>query len=77
MECLTVPDIRLTTLLACGVILAAAPAVADEASEFYAGRNVTIVIGYGAGGGGGADTYGRFLAQHLGDFIPGKPNVIV
>jgi tripartite-type tricarboxylate transporter receptor subunit TctC len=75
MECLTVPGIRLNTLLACGVVLAAAPAAADEASDFYAGRNVTIVIGYGAGGG--ADTYGRFLARHLGDFIPGKPNVIV
>ncbi|MPY69902.1 MAG: hypothetical protein GEU92_07440 [Alphaproteobacteria bacterium] len=37
------PRIRLDILLACGVVLAAAPAAADDASDFYAGRNVTIV----------------------------------
>lgn len=27
--------------------------------------------------GGGYDLYGRLVAQHLGRFIPGRPNVIV
>ncbi|MPY68611.1 MAG: hypothetical protein GEU92_00840 [Alphaproteobacteria bacterium] len=48
---------------------------AEAASDFYKGKTVTIVVGYGAGGG--ADVYGRFMARHLGGHLPGKPNVIV
>ena len=47
---------------------------ADEVSDFYKGRNVTINIGYSAGGG--YDIYARVLARHLGDHIPGNPTVI-
>src|SRR5688572_9952424 len=51
--------------------LAAAPAVA----QFYAGKTVTIVVGYKTGGG--YDATARVLARHLPKHIPGKPNVIV
>ncbi len=47
---------------------------ADDAASFYKGRNVTIDIGYSAGGG--YDIYARVLARHLGDHIPGNPTVI-
>jgi tripartite-type tricarboxylate transporter receptor subunit TctC len=47
---------------------------ADEVADFYKGRNVTINIGYSAGGG--YDIYARVLARHLGDHIPGNPTVI-
>jgi tripartite-type tricarboxylate transporter receptor subunit TctC len=51
--------------------LAAAPAVA----QYYAGKTVTIVVGYKTGGG--YDATARVLARHLPKHIPGKPNVIV
>ena len=47
---------------------------ADTLSDFYAGKTLRIVIGYGAGGG--YDIYGRVFAEHFGRFVPGKPNVI-
>ncbi len=50
------------------------PAGADSVADFYRGRNVTVVIGFSAGGG--YDLYGRLLARHLGKHIPGQPNVV-
>ena len=48
-------------------------AKADPAA-FYRGKTVTILIGFGAGGG--YDTYARVLARNYGRFIPGNPTVI-
>ena len=57
-------------------IVAAQAAVAqDEASKFYAGRNVTIVVGSTTGGG--YDFNARAVARHLGKYIPGAPSIIV
>jgi tripartite-type tricarboxylate transporter receptor subunit TctC len=58
-----------------GVLAAAQTAAADPVADYYKGRNVTVVVGYAAGGG--ADLWGRFLARHIGGHIPGAPNVIV
>jgi tripartite-type tricarboxylate transporter receptor subunit TctC len=41
----------------------------------FAGRTVTIHIGYGPGGG--YDLYGRVLSRHLGRHLPGHPSVVV
>ena len=41
----------------------------------FAGKTVTIVVGYSVGGG--FDLYARALARHLGRNIPGGPSVIV
>lgn len=63
----------LTALAAAGSILAA-PATADVLSDKYAGKTITIIFGYGAGG-----TYGKtslLLSRYLGENIPGKPTVI-
>jgi tripartite-type tricarboxylate transporter receptor subunit TctC len=49
-------------------------AQAQDADAFYKGKSVTLYIGYSAGGG--YDLYARLLARHLGDFLPGKPNVV-
>ena len=45
------------------------------ATDFYAGRKITIVS-YG-GAGNNYDTYSRLLARHLGDHIPGHPGFVV
>jgi tripartite-type tricarboxylate transporter receptor subunit TctC len=50
----------------------ASKAVAQEpVAEFYKGRNLTVLIGFGPGGG--VDLYGRLLGQHLVKHLPGKP----
>ena len=45
------------------------------AEDFYAGKTLTILVGFSAGGG--FDTNARILARHLGRHIPGTPNVMV
>lgn len=55
-------------------IIAALGAAAASAQNF-AGKTVTIVVGYKAGGG--YDATARLLARHLPKHIPGKPAVIV
>ncbi len=59
-------------LLAC--VAAQSPACADPVEEFYKGRQVKLVIG--ANNGGAYDSYGRLLAAHLGNHIPGNPTVV-
>jgi tripartite-type tricarboxylate transporter receptor subunit TctC len=55
---------------------AAVPAArADAVADFYKGKDITINVGYGAGGG--YDTTTRILARHFGKHVPGKPNIIV
>jgi tripartite-type tricarboxylate transporter receptor subunit TctC len=44
-------------------------------ADFYRGKTVRMVIGFGAGGV--VDVYSRTISQHLGQFIPGNPTVIV
>ena len=53
----------------------ATAAHAQSVAEFYKGKNVTLIVGYGPGGG--YDVYARLLAQHLGKYIPGNPTVVV
>ena len=64
-------DIRNTFIrnALCGVVgiavgaCAAGTALAETAKEFYSGKTVRIVVGYGPGGG--YDAYARMLAPHL------------
>lgn len=46
-----------------------------DVSEFYAGKQLRIVVGSDAGGG--YDSYARTIADHLGKSIPGRPTFIV
>jgi tripartite-type tricarboxylate transporter receptor subunit TctC len=64
---------RLTTGLVITVLLAAGAHAA--AADFYQGKTITIICGYGVGGG--YDVYARLLARHLPGQIPGQPAVIV
>jgi tripartite-type tricarboxylate transporter receptor subunit TctC len=49
------------------------PAQAED--TFFAGRNLTLNIGYGTGGG--YDVSGRVVARHIGKHLPGRPTVVV
>lgn len=63
------------------VVVAALTSVALPASaastveSFYKGRQVNMVIGFNAGGG--YDIYGRAVARHIVNHIPGKPNLVI
>lgn len=67
---------------ATGLCVAAIPLVAffsiDErsfAADFYAGKQIRLVVGSGAGGG--LDVYARALAPHFAAHLPGSPSVVV
>jgi tripartite-type tricarboxylate transporter receptor subunit TctC len=65
---------RLTVLVAALLTLAASPAAADPVADFYKGKTVRLIVGYGTGGS--YDLYGRLAAEFLGRHIPGNPTVI-
>jgi hypothetical protein len=59
--------------LACLALIA--PAVhAQDVGDFYRGKQITLLIP--SGPGGGYDLYARFLGRSLGKHIPGNPNII-
>src|ERR687894_2300737 len=55
--------------------LAGSSAQADPVEDFYKGKQINLVVGYGPGGGN--DVYARLLARHLPRHIPGNPNIVV
>jgi tripartite-type tricarboxylate transporter receptor subunit TctC len=47
---------------------------AQPVADFYRGKTVRLIIGYGSGGS--YDFYGRLAAEFLGRHIPGNPTII-
>jgi tripartite-type tricarboxylate transporter receptor subunit TctC len=45
-----------------------------QAAEPFAGKTVSMIIGFGPGGG--YDLWGRTIARHIGKHLPGKPTVV-
>jgi tripartite-type tricarboxylate transporter receptor subunit TctC len=62
-------------VLAAACLVASAAAAQDAVEAFYGGKTVTITVGSAVGGG--YDAYARLVGHHLGEHIPGNPNVIV
>src|SRR5215467_5576872 len=56
-------------------LLVASQARADAVADFYRGKQVTLIVGYGPGGG--YDVYARLFGRHLGRHLPGHPTVVV
>jgi tripartite-type tricarboxylate transporter receptor subunit TctC len=54
--------------------LAQGAARAQPAAEFFKGKQVSLYIGFSAGGT--YDLYGRQIARHIGKHIPGNPVVV-
>ena len=54
--------------------LASAAVQAQTPAEFFKGKQVSLYIGFSAGGT--YDLYGRVVARHLGKHIPGNPTVV-
>src|SRR5260370_11758828 len=66
---------RVALLLAAAVLFTAGRTAAQSVSQFYAGRQITFIVG--ASAGGGYDRQARLVARHLGKHIPGAPTIIV
>ncbi len=65
---------RLVVAMA-AVALSGVPAAAQSVAEFYAGRQIIMIVG--STPGGGYDTQARLVARHLGRHIPGHPTIVV
>ena len=57
-----------------GVLLSLAVTSPAPAQPSLAGKNVTMIIGFGPGGG--YDLWGRVVARHIGKHLPGNPTVV-
>ena len=69
--------LRLFAAFALAIALVGAPtgSRAQDDDGFYKNKTVRLVLSTGMGGG--YALYGRLLARHLGDHLPGNPNIIV
>lgn len=47
----------------------------DDVAEFYRGKKITLIVGYGPGGG--YDLTARLVGRYIGKYIPGNPSVVV
>jgi tripartite-type tricarboxylate transporter receptor subunit TctC len=52
-----------------------ARARADDVETFYKGKTIELYVGFFVGAG--YDQRARLLARHMGQYIPGNPNIIV
>ena len=50
------------------------PASAEASDDFYKGKQLSVMIGYGVGGTD--DLWARLIARHIGDHIAGHPTVV-
>jgi tripartite-type tricarboxylate transporter receptor subunit TctC len=67
--------VRFRALLPALLGLAMLDAASAAATDFYAGRQLDLIVG--SGPGGGYDTYARLLARHLPRYLPGNPAIVV
>lgn len=52
-----------------------APALGQSVEQFYKGKQIRLVVGSGAGGGG--DVFARIFAKYLPKHLPGSPAIVV
>ncbi|MFZ2064957.1 MAG: hypothetical protein WAV27_03150, partial [Xanthobacteraceae bacterium] len=57
------------------LFVSAFPFAASRADDFYRGKQITILVGFSAGGT--YDATARLFARHLGRHLAGNPTVIV
>ncbi|MBA2777538.1 Bug family tripartite tricarboxylate transporter substrate binding protein [Billgrantia kenyensis] len=61
--------------IATGLVLGASVMLpAAHADDYYAGQTIRMIIPFSPGGG--TDTFGRLISQHLGRHIPGSPTIV-
>src|SRR5215831_12324143 len=66
---------RVIALLCAACVFAASARAQPAVEDFYKGRQVNLIVGYGPGGG--YDVVARLLARYLGRYVAGNPNIVV
>lgn len=66
---------RVLALALTATLAAASAAQADDVAEFYRGKTLRVLVGYGAGTG--YDVYARLLGRHMARHIPGQPGIVI
>ena len=66
--------IKPIVLVAASTLTLISSALAQQGTDLFRGKEVSILIGTGPAGG--YDISARILARHFGRFIPGNPNVL-
>jgi len=68
--------LRIKMALVAALVAASAGSLSAQPVEpAFAGKTITIYVGYTAGGS--YDLYGRLIARHLGQHLAGRPTVVV
>jgi tripartite-type tricarboxylate transporter receptor subunit TctC len=57
------------------MVTSIAPGAADELTDFYKGKTVTLYLGYPPGGA--YDIYARLIARYMTPYMPGNPQILV
>jgi tripartite-type tricarboxylate transporter receptor subunit TctC len=57
------------------VVAGGSPASSQTVEQFYRDHPISLVVGFGPGGG--YDAYSRVFARHIGRHVPGNPRIIV
>src|SRR5262252_3428932 len=65
---------RLAIMLLTTLLASSSQASAQPVADFYRGKTLRMLIGYGPGGG--YDIYGRLVAEFLPRHLPGSPTII-
>jgi tripartite-type tricarboxylate transporter receptor subunit TctC len=60
--------------IAAAILLSSVPTRAQPVADFYRGKTLRMLIGYGPGGG--YDIYGRLVAEFLPRHLPGNPMIV-
>src|SRR5215469_16157359 len=71
----SLPGRILLSIFVAATLWTTTPAVAQSVAEFYAGKQISFIVG--ASPGGGYDTQARLVARHLGKHIAGNPTIVV
>ncbi|MDB5640870.1 MAG: tripartite tricarboxylate transporter family receptor [Hyphomicrobiales bacterium] len=57
------------------LLVATAPAAAQSVEAFFSAQPLTVIVGYPPGAA--YDLYARLLARRMGEYLPGKPRLVV
>jgi tripartite-type tricarboxylate transporter receptor subunit TctC len=74
---MTIATTGLRALIAgvAGAAAIASAASADAVEDFYKGKTVTLTMGTSPGGS--FQVYGQLFTDHMPQYIPGKPNIVL
>src|SRR3954454_7449130 len=62
-------------VIAGGAMATTAPALGQEAGQYFKGKQIRLYVGSSTGGG--YDTFARVIAAYIPRHIPGQPTIIV